>query len=1129
MLKSYPGKRKAITLAIMLAGTSFNAIAQQDDGEIEEVLVTGSFIRGTPVDAPSPVQVVDRESMEAQGAAVIWDVIKNLEVNSGSITNPGADASSLDLQTDGTAMVNLRNLGENSTLTLINGKRQVPAAATTRSGGEFVDLNAIPLVMTERVEVLTDGGSALYGADAVAGVVNVIMRTDFEGLELYGDVQAIAEATDLWDATVSAIWGWASDDGNTHFVLSGERFERDPVSVEKGNFYGPNSEFLGVVSSAGSFITSSSFGAKVSPGWINQDVTALNIAEGGPSTPVFSDPGCYTVKTPDGSPLQIGRLREERGNHAGTCYMDNAEWNYISQKATRNSIAGSFDHTFANGAEFYSFAQFSDSKTIRADDGYTQSRGPTVFLAAPGAHTGNPAWGGYAIGQPLELGYYAPVIGLTRPTAADITNSPMDARNGGPGVAGWQQLRDGIIRVGSDDNETWTQTVGAQVGLRGELEIADRVLNYDVSYSWSGSSLEQSYRTFHRERAQLAANGLGGPNCTPNGVSDFDFIGQPGPLNGALPTAWKYYGTSLTQTFFPGYVFNTKESLSLALTSNNQGQGGCVFYNPFLTRLTDPSLANSQELMDWLVPTVNLHDKRNKLGVFDAVVSGELFEMAGGTAQFATGLQRRVRNTHSRASDLDFPGQPNAILGYDSSGTPNRFQYVSNNFDCAFCAGNYEHERTTDALFLELSLPFIPNVETQIALRYEDYGGNIGSEISPKIAMSWRPMETVLLRGSFSQSFRAPNIAIIEEGLESSNVIFNDPFANQKVRAGLLEPTIYNGEAEHTYTLGGPAPYVGNEYADTYSAGFLWTPSGNLDGLSVGADFWRFEVSDRVLPEPAISALQPEIDKFLSIRGDASKYILNSSISSSATNPFEPCNPNALEAQYGRDSAQRLECVVDPREYVVDGIQRAATATDANLITLTLAAVNAGVITADGVDVKVGYNFDTDLGQFRVGLDYTHVRQYQLSEVPGLVYGLLDTGVYDAAGTSGDGNLVRSLPDNKGHLTFSWMQGNHNVTAINRHIGSYKDLSYQTAYDSGTDFTRSLLRKNVDSYQTWDLQYNYSHYWENDKLGTTRFTVGVLDVFNEDLPYRESSSLGFDSSVFDGRGRRIYGRVLMQF
>ena len=81
-------KRNAITVGIILAVLSF-PIAAQDEMIIEEIVVTGSLIRGTPQDAPSPVQIIDRDSIEAQGASIMWDVIRNLEVNSGSFANSG--------------------------------------------------------------------------------------------------------------------------------------------------------------------------------------------------------------------------------------------------------------------------------------------------------------------------------------------------------------------------------------------------------------------------------------------------------------------------------------------------------------------------------------------------------------------------------------------------------------------------------------------------------------------------------------------------------------------------------------------------------------------------------------------------------------------------------------------------------------------------------------------------------------------------------------------------------------------------------------------------------------------------------------------------------------------------------
>ncbi|MBT7677556.1 MAG: hypothetical protein HN637_03010 [Gammaproteobacteria bacterium] len=162
-------------------------------------------------------------------------------------------------------------------------------------------------------------------------------------------------------------------------------------------------------------------------------------------------------------------------------------------------------------------------------------------------------------------------------------------------------------------------------------------------------------------------------------------------------------------------------------------------------------------------------------------------------------------------------------------------------------------------------------------------------------------------------------------------------------------------------------------------------------------------------------------------------------------------------------------------------------------------------------------------------MDFTHVRQYKLIDIPGLELGLKDTGKFDAAGTSGNNLHVRSLPDNKGNLTFTWQRDQHGMTLINRHIGSYDDLSYDLTYENGNDLVRSLVQKSIDSYSTWDLQYRYSHDWGNSNLGNTVFTFGVLDMFDEDIPYRESGGLNYDASVFDPRGRRLYARALWQF
>jgi len=1147
---SVPKFRRKLLFTSLLstfAVTPALLVAQVDEPEVEEVIVTGSFLRGSPLDAPSPVQVVDRASIEAQGAAQIWDVIRNLEINSGSIGHEGAELSEQATMgtLSGTANVNLRNLGENSTLTLINGRRQVSAATATPSGGEFVDINTIPLVMVERLEILTDGGSALYGSDAVAGVVNIIMRTQFEGLEVYGDIQGIEKAGNRFDKTGSIIWGWASDAGNTNVVLSGEIFHRDPVPIQYARYFDERSEFSGAVGGLGTLISNAAFGSQLNEAYINQAAMEQAIAEGGSSQNRYTDPLCFDLNSADGTPFYTGTRTSQRGSPNSTCREDTYQWSLLAVGMQRESIAGAFSHSFSEQAELYSFFQWSQSNIERADSGQVVQRGPSTWLTPPGAHAGNPAFGGYAIGQPGELGYFAPMVGLTRPTANDITNAPIDIRNGGPNVLMSGAVNVGNMpRTGGDDNRNHTETLGAQLGMRGEFHAFDnRRFNYDVGYSWSGTSFELEYRALQRSRVELAANGLGGPNCTPNGVPDFDFVSARGHVSPALPTVWDFLGGTLTQTFLPGFPHTTRESLSLALTSNNHGQDGCEFYNPFLSSMANPELANSQELVDWMSPRVLRSDKRNKLGVYDAVISGEFMDMPGGTAQFAVGAQYRQQNNKSIAPHINYPGIPNAILGYDENGVPNEFQYVSDNAECSMCIFNYDHDRSTQAIFTEFSLPFWHNVETQIALRYEDYGGTIGGEFTPKLAMSWRPIDELLLRGSYSQSFRAPNLALVKEGLETGQVVFRDPIRRQEIRAGMLPPTNEHAQANSTYSVGAPAPDVGNEYADTYSAGFIWTPSGVLEGLSVNADFWRFEVRDRVMPQPAIDSIRHEIEAFSVAAGNPDNYVLNTSLASSADNPFEACDPVALEAEWGANpdssrnqaggviAGSRLDCVVDPRAYIVPDVTRSVGSTTAGLITILSSTINSGTITADGVDLKLGYSWNTDFGRFRAGMDFTYVNQYTLSDVPGLELGLLETGRFDAAGTTGDGVLVRSLPDKKGNLSLNWANNSlrHSVTAITRYVGSYEDLSYGNNFESGNDFVRSIIRENISHYQSWDFQYNYVHEWSNQAMGTSILTVGVHDAFNATLPFRYAGRLNYDASVFDGRGRRIYARALLQF
>ena len=169
----------------------------------EEVRVTGTAIRDTPIDSPHSVAVLNREALQQQGAPQLVDLFKNLTVSSGVLGEVNSWASGSPGVAETVANVNLRGLGASRTLVLLNGRRSayVPAQLP---GGRYVDVNTIPGIAVERMDVLKEGAGAIYGSDAIAGVVNFVTRNRFEGLEVQASHEYYAGGG---DSRFSGIWG----------------------------------------------------------------------------------------------------------------------------------------------------------------------------------------------------------------------------------------------------------------------------------------------------------------------------------------------------------------------------------------------------------------------------------------------------------------------------------------------------------------------------------------------------------------------------------------------------------------------------------------------------------------------------------------------------------------------------------------------------------------------------------------------------------------------------------------------------------------------------------------------------------------------------------------------------------
>ena len=207
----------AAAVGAMASTGSLPALAQDPAVEqIEEVVVTGSRIRRTDLTSMSPISVFDEAALDRQGSTTLERFFVSLPSVSGADFGSGVNNA-----TAGVSTVSLRGLGPTRTLVLLNGNRMASAGV---SG--FVDLNLIPSSLIERVEVLRDGASTVYGSDAIAGVVNLITKTDFDGVEIEGQYDETGEG-DGEQKLFAITFGKSFDRGN--IVVNAQYQERDEI------------------------------------------------------------------------------------------------------------------------------------------------------------------------------------------------------------------------------------------------------------------------------------------------------------------------------------------------------------------------------------------------------------------------------------------------------------------------------------------------------------------------------------------------------------------------------------------------------------------------------------------------------------------------------------------------------------------------------------------------------------------------------------------------------------------------------------------------------------------------------------------------------------------------------------
>ncbi|MCK8047127.1 TonB-dependent receptor [Shewanella sp. 1CM18E] len=234
--------------------TSSIALAEEAGADVERIAVTGSRIQRQDMETASPVTVIGAEEIRAEGFTTVDELLQAQTSMGGkavgSSTNNGAD---------GVAQVDLRGMGSQRTLVLLNGRRMVNSGSGANSS---VDLNSIPVAMIARVEILKDGASAVYGSDAIAGVVNIITKKDFEGFQV--DVQGgMTDKSDGENGEISALYGFNTDTGN--YTFGAAYSERKGVIQSDRDWTDPGNS---------SFIPNGSLGGKVKDengNWVDRE------------------------------------------------------------------------------------------------------------------------------------------------------------------------------------------------------------------------------------------------------------------------------------------------------------------------------------------------------------------------------------------------------------------------------------------------------------------------------------------------------------------------------------------------------------------------------------------------------------------------------------------------------------------------------------------------------------------------------------------------------------------------------------------------------------------------------------------------------------------------------------------
>jgi outer membrane receptor protein involved in Fe transport len=921
---------KVLLATTMLGGLSLfaptmslaqSAPAASNDTAVEEIVVTGSRIRRDPTNSPTPLIQVGREQLLDSGQTNVIDFLADIPALSFSITPE--DTTGSNLNDGGLSLLNLRGLGSVRTLTLVDGRRHVGSQPGTLA----VDVDTIPRLLIKDIEVITGGASAVYGADAVSGVVNFIMRDDFQGLELDGslaeinqdgqqskrlsglighnflgdrlNVYASAEydqSDEIKDADVD--WrrdSWAQISNDVDPATAREDGVTDILFIKNARTYIRGTNFGG--------ITILSSGVQPSPA-SDPDVPFQSCVTTSFSANCFSVAptnapnnsyiynGSGVASAPTFGPIRANGGFSRVTSNGGAGQNVNTEQGGVSRspesKAYRYQTGFNFDVT--NNVR--AFGEYKYVKEETYDAGQRVFHDMNIRAFAPGTVGAITASTAFEIG--LDNAYLPTDVRTAITNNVRQVYSSTGVLTGTVADARAQHKLYGPARSQFNERNLERFVLGAK-GDFGDLSFVKNV-NWELSYTYGEMKNSNKEKGVDVVRYQASADAV---------------VDTAGVVNGKAGEVvcrvqlLKAQGRVVPDAVIGGVTYSRQgDVISKCAPTRVFGDNG----------FTKASL-------DYMTAEIQVTDHNQQQDMV-AFGSGELWDFWGaGRIGFALGGEWRKEMTSGTGRDRDTNG---------------RFLFLNTGPD--FLKASYD---VTEG-FVEGRLPLLKDsilgysAELSGAYRKSDYS-NVGEQSTHSLQFSYRPIRSLLIRATKGTAIRVPN-------LTETNDPYGQTFAN-----GFIDPcsaTVLNGLADQTVkanrikNCGTLATAAGlNLNFSNVSAPNAYLPnygSGSVTGLAGGNPFLKPETSESWTLGASWS---PTFWPGLTLFGDYYDIKIKSAISSVTAQ-------QAANQCVSGDNVNTGACATQTRD-----------AASFQVSSFIQGSLNYAALTATGIDFGANYSF----------------------------------------------------------------------------------------------------------------------------------------------------------------------------